>query len=361
MINKNAFITSTMFSRSNGPANFAMNLYSDQTTNSCLHFFTPDAIKSDQQLTKVNLKFASTFKVLAMILAALDFYIVLRKNNFTTVVWNSSIFPWLSIFMLKKQKHIVFVNDSLSIDAKFEFNYRAIRLLIFKQIEKYNIKNSYKVISNSEIIKEKIVKKYNINPNKINTLFKGINLNDFNTLKSNFEIDTNKNITVTFVKSDPVVGGLMLLCKSLALLEYKFNLNVIGPSCLNDQYKNFTNIHINLLGKLKKEDVCKYMVGSDFFMVPCLKEAFGQANIEALYLQTPTLILPTEYQKKIHKSSYCYFTTGYTSEKISESINYLIKQPSSKREKKAKLAHQTVLKNYSFDATKLKFIEIIND
>ena len=361
MKNDFIFITSTMFSRTNGPANFAMNLFSDRETRSKLLFLTSDIKEGNEDVIKVNNKFATFFKPLAMIFSSLDFYLKLKKINFSTAIWNSSILSIVSICLMTNKKHIVFVNDSLSLDVKFKFQYRIIRLWIFKHLEMYTVKKAEKVITNSKIIKEKIIKKYDINASKIHVLYKGLYLSEISEFKINFEIDVNKKINITFVKSDPVVGGLMILCETLARLKYNFKINVIGPSYLNQKYYNFTNVSINHLGRLQKKSVYKTLIKSDLFMVPCLNEAFGQANIEAMYSKTPTIIMPTIFQKQLHDSSYCYFPQGLSIRELSETVSDLIQLNSIERERKSNIAHLIVEEKFSFLKTKIEFIQIIND
>lgn len=344
-----------MFSRSNGPASFAMNLFLDKSIKYKFDFFTTDVKSSFDNVKRVN----SPFK--GMIMYSFCFYLKLRKIKCKAAIWNFSVLSFFSILFLKKTDHIVFVNDSLSLNIKLSLSYKSFRLFIFRFLERYTVINSKKVIVNSEYIKNQLVNQYKINPNKIEVLFKGLNLSEITKYKTDFDIDIKKPIRVTFVKSDPEVGGLELLCNSLSLLNYNFELKIIGPKILNKKYFKHQNIKINLLGKLKKNILYNNILKSDLFFVPCLDEAFGQANIEAMYCKIPTLLLPIDQQKLIHNESYCYFSDGITKLKISESIHKLINLKTEERKTSSNLAHQIIRDKFSFESTKINFKKILDE
>lgn len=365
---KVAFLTTTMFSRTNGPAVFACNLYdsyikSKQLNNAIeIAFITEDVI-TEPNVSLVTTKASSFFKRVGMILKAYEYYKVLKKMPYDIAVWNFSILGWFAILSNKKsKKNVVFVNDPYSLNASFRISYKYFRLKIFGFFESYSCKNSNHVITNSEVIKAEILSKYGIDAKNISVLYKGIDCNTNGFLKLNWDIDVKTKIKVVFVKSDYISGGLELLYDSLLLLpDFKFELVVIGPNAISDYFINETNIETRLLGRLKNKSKFYYeMVSSDIFCVPNKNEAFGQANCESMMLQIPTIILPTKYQLALHNESYCWIPKEISKTGLADTIKDIIVTSSYNRELKSKKARQVILREYSFEKTKNNFYKILN-
>ena len=348
-----------MFSRSNGPASFALNLY-DSNLKDKIDFITEDANDIDD-VVKVKIMISKLFKPIGMVLRSLDYYKCLKNNEADILIWNFSILSWYSSFKSIKKKQIVFVNDPYCLENKIKLNYKSIRLFFFSYFESYAVKKADLVVTNSEVIKAMINKKYNINLKKIKVLLKGVKFTD-NKLKTNFTINRGNTIEVSFVKSDFVSGGLKMLCDALSInKELKFNIIVIGIKSLPKYFYNYKNVEITLKGKLSQNVLKEVIVNTDFFCIPNLKEAFGQANIEAMSLQIPTVILPSKYQKCLHNADYCYIPKDLSIIELSSIINDLIMEGESEREKRAKRAREEVLKKYSFDKCLSNFNKIINE
>lgn len=356
------FVTGTMFSRNNGPANFAMNLYNHSNSFDNIQFLTDDAPEELQNIIYCNYKTHLILKNIGMILKSFDFFLKLRLTKSNLVIWNFNIHSFFSIMFLKERKHIVFVNDSFSLNAIPKFNYNSVRSIVFRFFEKKCVKKSFKVITNSAILAKMISKEYEVDIEKISVLHKGINFDEINYFKNSYDICFENPIKVCFVKSDYKTGGLFDLCSSLELLvNFRFELDVIGPLELPSLYLNFDNIKINLHGKLDKKNVYKIVSKSDFFCVPSEREAFGQANIEAMYIKTPVVLLPTNYQLQLHNPDYVYFSHGISNLELSKTILNLIQSQAKIRKEKSELAHKIISRKYSFKQTIIDFKNIIND
>lgn len=359
---KKIFITSTMFSRNNGPANFAMNLYEYYKNNHLIYFLTPDVDYPQNNILKTKMVFSKILKPISMLMMGIDFFITLRKVKFDTVIWNFSVLAWFSMmFGSNKHKNIVFVNDPLSLDLNYEFSYNFLRLYIFRIFEKYSCRKANKVITNSYVIKRKLIENYNISKDNIYVLYKGVNFKQIVKTKQNFKIDPKNLIQIAFVKSNYKVGGLEKLCKALSqITNKKFQINIFGPNYIEKKLYKFSNVKLNLSKKVSKDDLFKSIINSDVFCVPNSVEAYGQANIEAIALQLPTIILPVDYQLYLHDESYCYIPKRDNINSLTKTFLEIFSLSESQREFKAKLGRNHMEKLYSIENSLQNFDKIIS-
>ena len=360
---KVAFFTTTMFSRSNGPANFAVGLYNLARRNKTdIEFFSEDS-KNKLGVTQVSTKTSSLFHFMGMIIKSVEYYKVAKKKEFDLNVWNFSIVGWYSIFKNKGNiKNVVFVNDQLSLDCKFNLSYSYLRYKIFRFFESFTCKRANSIITNSEVLKRKIIDNYNVNEHKVNVLYKGIDIPKINVVKKDWSIKKNEIIKISFVKTNYIEGGLEMLCSALSKLNLlNFEIIIIGPLKIDKNFKDYNNIKINCLGRLDKGELYNKIINTDMYCVPCLNEAFGQANIEALALQIPTLILPTEIQANLHKNNYCWIPKESNSLSLSDEISEIISSTALIRKTKAMLGREIVKEKYSIETTSTEFTKILQN
>lgn len=343
---KCVFLTSTMASRSNGPANFAMNLFHRQNKN--YTFITEDS-GPYADIVKVNVLLSSLFYPISMVIKGYEYSRILNKTDYEIAIWNFSVLSWFAqLFNYSGKKHFVFVNDSLSLDNKMSFRYKSLRYGIFRVFEKYACKKANLIIVNSRIIKQKIQCQYNLPASKVKILYKGVNLEELEKPKIDFFIGNDSSINISFVKTNYVIGGLSNLCKALAEIKNrKFIINVYGPDEV-EIIQHFSNVEIVVHGKLDKAQLYKQLINSDFFCTPCKVEAYGQANMEALALQIPTVILPIDYQLDLHSSDYCWIPKDLTTNALKKTIQEIIGSP-EERKQKAILARKVISQKYSLE------------
>lgn len=360
---KIAFLTTTMFSKTNGPANFAVNLYNLSKRNPQemeIDFITEDS-KACKRVVNVTTKWSSILRPIGMVIKSIEYFKAINENYYDIKIWNFSVISWFTIFSSRSaSKNVVFVNDKLSLDFTFNYTYSSIRYGIFRLFESYTCRNADRVITNSVVLKRKLVSNYNVSENKIKVLYKGITIPELNQVKTNWEIKRGAVIQLSFVKTNYVAGGLEMLCNALSeLKDFVFEIKVVGPTKITNINLDFDNITISCLGKLNKGELFETIKQTDFFCVPCIEEAFGQANIEALALQIPTIILPTEIQLKIHSDDYCWFPDRCDISSLSKEISHLLESPSSYRKEKALIARQVMRNKYSFQTTFRKLKQIL--
>lgn len=360
---KVAFLSTTMFSKNNGPANFAVglfNLVKKTHTDIFFEFYSEDS-KNEVGVTHVSTKMSSLFSYFGMVIKSFEYYNAIKDKDFDLNIWNFSVIGWFSILMNNSDtKNVVFVNDLLSLDCKFNMNYSYLRLKIFRYFESYSCKNSQRIITNSEVIKRKIIENYKVSENKINVLYKGIDIPKKNYLKIDWSINKYGIIKISFVKTNYLEGGLEMLCAALLKLKtLNFEIIIIGPQKIDKKFNGFENIKINCLGRLDKAKMYTEIISTDMFCVPCINEAFGQANIESLALQIPTIILPTEIQMKLHDKEYCWIPNECNSSSLSEKIKELVNSTDELIKTKAIIAREIVKEKYSLETTSIEFTKIL--
>jgi glycosyltransferase involved in cell wall biosynthesis len=362
-----AFLTTTMFSKANGPAVFALNLFETslkdkKSLKTKIEFITEDSVGMEG-VVLVPTFFSSFFRSIGMLLKSVEYANVLNNRQYDFYVWNFSVLAWYSLWKDNNtRKHIVFVNDPYSLNLPSKKNYKYFRLIIFKFFESYTCKQSYHIITNSIVIKKDLCEVYNISSDKISVLHKGINCEINSIPKSNWDIKIDDVIRIAFVKSDYISGGLQLLIDSLLLIpSLKFDLVVIGPEKLPEYLFGYPNIKLNHLGRLEnRSSMFNEMVKCDIFCIPNIQEAFGQANCEAMLLQVPTIILPTTYQLALHDESYCWIPKSIDDYNLANIIKEIIEINNFQREAKAIKARKVVLTKYNIKFTKIEFNNILS-
>jgi glycosyltransferase involved in cell wall biosynthesis len=363
---KVAFLTTTMFSRVNGPSNFAVNLYDLADSNAPseidMQFVTEDK-NNEVGVLFVPTKWSSRFRQIGMIIKSIEYYKAIKNIEFDVKVWNFSILGWYAIFKKKdKAKNIVFVNDQLSLDCKFNLSYSYLRYKIFRIFESFACKKADHVITNSEVLKRKLIENYKIKEEKVTVLYKGIKIPNIEQVKNNWTINRDNVIKISFVKTNYIEGGFEILCEALEkLTHFNFEIIVVGPLKIDKANVKYKNIKINCLGRLNKKELYNTITKTDLYCVPCINEAFGQANIEALSLQIPTIILPTEIQISLHSKEYCWISKECNALSLSDEISKIINETESVRKEKSTKAREIMETKYSIQSTSIIFNKIVQN
>ena len=186
------------------------------------------------------------------------------------------------------------INDDNNMTHKYKKNnYKLyVKFQILRWLEKVTAKKSFKVIVNSNFLRDALVKEYKIPKNKIFKLYKGIPLSDY-TYRERLEM--KKPVEVLFVKADFIRGGLLEVIEAISLIkEIEFRLIIIGPQLkfkpfILDSLKEKKIDNYVFLGPQSPKTVKQYLNSTDIFCVPSKKEALGVANMEALASGLPVI------------------------------------------------------------------------
>jgi len=240
---------------------------------------------------------------------------VLKKNNIEHEIVNS-LFPhffpsWLRVMLFNLQVSILKGNrfyfsldritcpdiyragdgvhkTFLSIEQKSKLNPLH---LVYLFIEKRCFKKAVKIIAISEMVKNNIISKYNVNPEKICVIYNGIELKkinyeySFNSLSKEFSIRKGVPI-ILFVGSGFKRKGVEEFLKIFAELSCKDAIAIIVGKDKNMKY--FKSLAINLGIESRaiftgpRLDVENFFNISDIFLFPTHYEPFGNVILEAM-------------------------------------------------------------------------------
>lgn len=162
---------------------------------------------------------------------------------------------------------------------------------IYLYLESRCFKNAKHIIANSSMVKSQIIDNYNINPNKINVIYNGIELKQINFNKSftklskEFPIEHSESILL-FVGSGFKRKGVSEFLQIFSQLESKnIKAFIIGKDNNTEYYKNLAkkfNIENQIIFTGPREDVDDFYTISDIFLFPTHYDPFSNVVLEAM-------------------------------------------------------------------------------
>ena len=241
------------------------------------------------------------------------------KPKFKYLTWSIKVNKPEFVFDIKDLKDYVFIYSSqatpiISNDIHNQFviihdilplKYnpkRGVRKYIKKQIEKF--KDAKRIITPSNYIKERLVKEFNYNANKIDVIPPYISPNLIITTKSKEELrkelnlPLNKKIIMNVSGGTPNKGNdeLPIIMK---MLSNDFILIHIGPEIKGEKIINIQNIDDNILSK--------YYQACDLYLSTSYDEGFGIPPIEAQYFGISVIARKLEVFEETMRNTYIKF------------------------------------------------------
>ena len=228
-------------------------------------------------------------------------YLQQHKRDFEVILDNQS----LSGSLLKIQEIIplaVTIHHPITKDHKLEMhnasNWKeklsSIRWHNFLPMQKRVAPKLKKIICVSKPSKEDVIEEFNVDPNKIEVILNGIDINTFTT--SSFD-KREENKIITTASADIPLKGLKYLIKSLPKILDSFpktTLTVIGKSPNNSEVSkliedlNLSDVITFRSGISEKEIVDLYH-SSELAVIPSLYEGFGFGAGEAMACGVPLI------------------------------------------------------------------------
>jgi colanic acid/amylovoran biosynthesis glycosyltransferase len=216
-----------------------------------------------------------------------------REFPFDVLVYNNALVGLLSAYRFPRT--VGMINDYNNSSAKlttFQPSKSWFKRFLFSQLERLTARYSDKIIVNSEYLRQDILKAYRLPEKKVLRLYKGIDINL--TKKEKNAIDLSRPIQVLFIKTDFQLGGIPVLVRALGLLDYKFELTIVGPeeshgATMEKLTSDLKNVKIRLTGKQSQSEVFGHLRKADLFCVPSYREALGVANLEAMACGLPVI------------------------------------------------------------------------
>jgi len=223
------------------------------------------------------------------------------KNNFDIIYSLSKIYP-SDIYRATDQVHIEWLMLNKSKLAKYNPRHMGI-LNIEKNI--YKKENTKAIVTNSNLVKNLIIKYYNFNAEDIHVLRNGIenkiffpvvNLAEKQHLREKLFNNSHTDKTIfLFAGSNFEIKGLKEAISSFAQLPLQFINNslmyVLGGDN-NEPYRKQAE-KLGIISKIiflgEKRNMRDYYAASDMLLFPSLGEPFGNVSLESFACGTPVI------------------------------------------------------------------------
>ncbi|MCH3884993.1 glycosyltransferase family 4 protein [Tenacibaculum aquimarinum] len=180
--------------------------------------------------------------------------------------------------------------------------------------EKKALKNAFSFISPTDFTAKLTAQLFNINLNKIKTIYHGINLEKF----KNDEVSNFNKHSVLYIGSVIRKKGVLELAKIFNLLvekEAKASLTVIGSDVFDVKTGNESTISLMkelmsskaisktiFLGKIPYADIQNYIKKSHVCVFPSFAETFGMVTVEAMAMSKVVVNSNIGWSKELIKN-----------------------------------------------------------
>jgi len=241
------------------------------------------------------------------------------KPKFKYMPWSIKVNKPRIVFDIKDLEHFIFIyssqgtpiisdnmnNQFIIIHDILPLKYnpkKGVRKYIKKQIEKF--RDSKRIITPSNYTKERLVKEFNYNVNKIDVIPPYISPNltittkNKEELKKELNLPLDKKIIMNVSGGTPNKGNneLPIIMK---MLTNDFILIYIGSEIKGEKIINKQNIDDNILSK--------YYQASDLYLSTSYDEGFGIPPIEAQYFGVPVVARKLEVFEETMGNTYIKF------------------------------------------------------
>lgn len=190
-----------------------------------------------------------------------------------------------------------------------------IKLLFFKLILRMALKNSSKIITVSNFVKNEIVRDYKIDSDKIQVIYNGIDSKLAYNPQDLSYFQKTYNVAKPFIF---YIGNAyphknlerLILAFTTFNQQNKYNLVLAGKSDffyerLKENFKNLENI--KFIGELSDQELSKFYSSAEFFVYPSMSEGFGIQIVEALGLRSKVCCSNNSVFPEIAESNAVYF------------------------------------------------------
>lgn len=173
-------------------------------------------------------------------------------------------------FLLSKEKSINLLNP------------------VYLSLERRCFSNAKKIIANSQMVKQEIMRHYNIDSDKISVIYSGIETDtdssNAGSLREEFSIDPAVQI-ILFVGSGFARKGVSEMLHLLAKLDRQFYAIIVGKDKHIKRYMALSE-QLGLADRVKftgpVSDIDRYYIDSDIMMLPTRYEPFSNVVLEAM-------------------------------------------------------------------------------
>jgi UDP-glucose:(heptosyl)LPS alpha-1,3-glucosyltransferase len=159
---------------------------------------------------------------------------------------------------------------------------------VYLYLERRCFRNARKIIANSMMVRNDIIRHYDIDSRKISVIYSGVELDIDKSLsgsvRQELSIDPSTRI-ILFVGSGFARKGVLEMLHLLTKLDRDFFAIIVGKDKHLQRYVALSE-QLGLAGKVKfigpVRDIDRYYVDSDILMLPARYEPFSNVVLEAM-------------------------------------------------------------------------------
>jgi UDP-glucose:(heptosyl)LPS alpha-1,3-glucosyltransferase len=245
-----------------------------------------------------------------------------------------------------------FLDYEKCVNKRFNALYKASYLHLERK--RFNDPRLLKVIAVSKMVKEQILHRYNLPPEKIEVVYSGVNpehLNPrFKEKKPLFKKQLGlpqKSFILLFIGNGFERKGLQYLIEAFDSLpsDLPIILLVVGKDKKEKRYHHLAQIHrcshcIHFLGY--RNDVGRLYATADILVLPSMFDAIANVVLESLYSGTPVITVPQVGASELIDNGISGFVVpDYRPETLADAI--LTFYHSGKKEEMAAEAHRAAV------------------
>lgn len=234
-------------------------------------------------------------------------------------------------------------------------------------IEKHVLNHSKKIIAISQSVKKEIIENYRIPEEKIDVIYSGVNLSEFNPgnrreyrnlIRQKHGIESTDFILM-FSGWEFKRKGLQYIIEALPSMENNVKLLAVGGADKTSYENLATKLEVRdrtiFVGHQK--NISEYYAASDVFVFPTSYEPFGLVITEAMASGLPVVTTKTAGAAELITDGVdgMLLNSPYDSSEVAEKVNYILNN--NLGDKMGSKARKTAEK-YSWDNVAEKTLEV---
>ena len=235
--------------------------------------------------------------------------------------------------------------------------------LVYLAIEKRTFQNSKKIIANSRLVKSQIIKNYDINPDKIEIIYNGIEIKEFDKKKSKekliqeFSIPKNKKI-ILYAGSGFERKGVKEFLEIISKLKQPFYAFILGKEKRINSYKRLAkklDVDKKVIFTGPRSDIDDFYVAADIFLFPTRYEPFSNVVLEAMSFENVVFTTKQNGASEIIDSNFIMKQPNDFS--VVQKIEKLLTD--EKLLKKEQIGSRKVAKNFTIEKNTKETLQLI--
>jgi glycosyltransferase involved in cell wall biosynthesis len=283
-------------------------------------------------------------------------------------------FPHFNMPVFWTGKFITTIHDMTMHKQKRDASKLPLPIYLFKRLPykftfRKAVKYSLKIITPSDVVKNELTDYFQIENNKVKTVYEGIDKVYFNRSKSNVKEKYNiKNDYFLHVGNvyphknvESAIDALITVNKKTSK-----NINIVISCSRNEFSKKLNNIIrqkraqkvVKMLGFVQDKDLVVFHKNSLAYVYPSFAEGFGLQGLESMASGTLLIASDIPIFKEIYQDQAIYFNPGNI-ESITEAMEKIINLSQSDR-KDMITRNKAFVKKYSWNKMAQETLNIYN-